>query len=284
MCEGASESSITSRTVQSQREWIYADRGMPQVNPRKQFVTDIIALIKSFQINGQDIVLMMDANEGQGHGSASDDIALACGLKDAHSLTCDLTTPPATYHRGSEKIDFILISPRVALSVRAAILALQDGYLSDHRSLIVDLDATQLFSSKTSPIILAPTHRHLTSTNPRAVNVYVKHFLTFIETQCIESRIADLLHQSNLGHWSDRQVVEWEAIDLLLDHGQTAAENKCPKRKSGSLPWSPDLDRAGRTVQYWRLRMREFTTRLTNHSTLERLANSLEITEEHKQW
>ena len=29
VCEGAPESSITSRTVRSQQEWIYADRGMP---------------------------------------------------------------------------------------------------------------------------------------------------------------------------------------------------------------------------------------------------------------
>ena len=32
VCDGASESSITSRTVRSQQEWTYADRGLPQVD------------------------------------------------------------------------------------------------------------------------------------------------------------------------------------------------------------------------------------------------------------
>ena len=215
---------------------------------------------------------MMDANEGQGQGSASDSISLACGLKDAHSMTCDLSIPPATYHRGSEKIDFILLSPRVASSVRAAsILALQDGYLSDHRALVVDFDARELFASETSPIV-TPNTRSLTSTNPKAVHLYVHHLMNFISEQCIEIRIANLVHQSVLGLWGDREVLEWEAVDLLLAQGRIAAENKCPKRKSGSLPWSPDLDLAGKLVQYWRLRLREFTARSTNCTALDKLA------------
>ena len=34
VCDGALESSITSRTVRSQQEWMYAHRGLPQVNLR----------------------------------------------------------------------------------------------------------------------------------------------------------------------------------------------------------------------------------------------------------
>ena len=56
VCDGASESSITSRTVRSQQEWIYADRGLPQVNLRKQFVEDVIKLITAFQKAARDSV------------------------------------------------------------------------------------------------------------------------------------------------------------------------------------------------------------------------------------
>ena len=161
--------------------------------------------------------------------------------------------------------------------------ALHDGYLSDHRSLIVDFDAKMLFSSATSDIV-EPKSRNLTSTNPKAVKVYVKHLLDFLGAQCIESRVANLAHQSDLGLWSDREIVEWEAIDLLLAQGRTAAENKCPKRKSGSLPWSPDLDLAGKKVQYWKLRLREFTARRSNDTALEKLANSVELKDEDRQW
>ena len=180
VCDGAHESSTTSRTVRSQQEWMYADRGYSQVNLRKQFVLDIIKLIVGFQKLGQDIVLMMDANEPAGSGTAADIISLTCGLKDAHSLVSTEMPPPATYHRGSEKIDFILVSPRAATAVQAAsILAIHDGYLSDHRALIVDLDAKKLFAGDTSPII-TPRTRQLTSTNPIAVTAYIQHMLHHI--------------------------------------------------------------------------------------------------------
>ena len=129
---------------------MYADRGLPQVDLHKQFVKYIISLISSFTATGHDIILMMDGNEASGDGTAMDTISLACGLQDAHSLSLDLSPPPATYHRGSAKIDFVLVSPRAATAVRAAaILALQDGYLSDHRALVVDFDANILFARAT---------------------------------------------------------------------------------------------------------------------------------------
>ena len=51
-----------------------------------------------FTKQGHDIILMMDANEASGDGSAADTISIACGLQDAHSLSLDLSPPPATYH------------------------------------------------------------------------------------------------------------------------------------------------------------------------------------------
>ena len=57
---------------------MYADRGLPQVDLRKQFVKDIISLIQFFTKQGHDIILMMDANEASGNGSAADTISIAC--------------------------------------------------------------------------------------------------------------------------------------------------------------------------------------------------------------
>ncbi|WP_317204821.1 hypothetical protein, partial [Janthinobacterium sp.] len=193
VCDGAAESEITSKTARSQQEWLYADRGLPQVDLRKQFVADIISTVTEFQRAGHEIVAMMDANEPSGSGTAADAISLACGLRDAHTLSMTATKPPATHQRGSEKIDFILVSPGTALAIRAAsILPLHDGYLSDHRALVVDFDAATLFSAKTSAIV-AVKSRQLTSTNPTAVQAYVKHMLQHIDHHRIEDRLARLV-------------------------------------------------------------------------------------------
>ena len=220
---------------------MYADRGLPQVNLRKQFFKDIIILVNLFAKQGHDILLMMDANEASGNGSAADTISIECGLQDAHSLSLDLSPPPATYHRGSAKIDFLLVSPRAAIVVHAAsILALHDGYLSDHRALVVDFDANILFAGATSKIV-PPAMRWLTSTNPKAVHKYIHHMLKHIELHSIVEELKKLQLSSENGTWGDSEIQAWEKIDHLLVLGRTAAENKCPPNKSGKYPWYQTL-------------------------------------------
>ena len=92
---------------------------------------------------GHDIILMIDANEGCGAGFAIDRLISVCGLVDAHTLFATQDgAPPPTYQRGSKKIDFILITPRVATAVKSVgILPLHDWYLSDHRALMLDLNS-----------------------------------------------------------------------------------------------------------------------------------------------
>jgi exonuclease III len=169
VCDGAPEAAITSRTVRAQQEWMYADRGVSSINLRLQFVTDLTKLIQQLQAAGHDIVLMMDVNEPSGHGSAVDRFIYACGLVDAHTRSTEALEPPPTYHRGSSKIDFVLVSPRVAQAITSrTILPIHDGYLSDHRALLVDFDASRLFAGPTSDVV-PPKARQLTSTNPTVV-------------------------------------------------------------------------------------------------------------------
>jgi endonuclease/exonuclease/phosphatase family metal-dependent hydrolase len=122
---------------------------------RNQFVTDIVILIRELQQQGHEVVLMTDLNEASGFMSTADKLCYECNLADAHALA-GLSNPPPTYHRGSAKIDFVLISASLVNSVRApAIMALHDGYLSDHRALLVDFDVRSMFLSNTSPITQA---------------------------------------------------------------------------------------------------------------------------------
>ena len=162
VCDGASEAPLTSRTVRAQQEWMYADRGQATVNLRQQFVIDLIALLTKWQTQGHDMVVMMDANEPAGPGSASDRLIYACGLTDAHKRENELVDPPPTHQRGRKKIDFVLVSQRLVNAIKArSILPIHDGYLSDHRALLVDFDSGVLFSGPTSEVV-APHARQLT--------------------------------------------------------------------------------------------------------------------------
>ena len=148
-------------------------------------------------------MLMMDANEACGQGSGVDRLMYRCGLVDAHTLSRDMSTPPATHQRGSEKIDFVLITLRIALAVRAvSILPLHDGYLSDHRALVVDFDAKALFGGSTSPV-LPPTSRRLTSTNPKALHIYIGNMVKYIEIHGLAEKV-HLMYVCHILLWNSR--------------------------------------------------------------------------------
>jgi hypothetical protein len=262
---------------------MYASLGHAYVNLREQFVTYISALINDLQDQGHNIQLSMDGNEASGPGSGVDPIMRKCYLVDAHSLcTSDSSPMPATYQRGSKKIDFVLLSPRLvdAVVLGVSILELYDGYLSDHRALIVDFDSILLFGGPTSPIV-APQERRLTSTNPRAGHEYTKKNMRshFEVHRTILEKVAALFEKSDIDQWSAEEIIEWEKIDDFLDQGRRAAENKCAARRSGQYPWSPELDRAGSRLSYWQLRQPEFTSKKTNLSTLDDLATAANIPE-----
>jgi len=53
----------TANTVTAQQTRLLQQQGIKTPNPKKQFVTDLIALIKTWIHAGKDILLGMDANE-----------------------------------------------------------------------------------------------------------------------------------------------------------------------------------------------------------------------------
>ena len=240
--------------------------------------------MQTWQSAGHDIVLMMDINEPAGHGSAVDRFIYACGLTDVHTRSTETIDPPPTYQRGSSKIDFILVSPRVAQAViPRAILPIHDGYLLDHRALLVDLNARILFAGPTSEIV-SPSTQQLTSTNPKAVTKYLRHMLHLVEKHGIWQKVTDLHKLSTNGEWSSDATQQWESVDRLLAQARIFAEHKCGKKKSGHLPWSPELRLSGETLLYWKLRYRKYTSRNLKQKMLDRLAADCKIPAEEIAW
>jgi hypothetical protein len=161
-------------------------------DPREQTIEDVIRTVGEFQAKGHSIVLSWDANEQRSHDAQTSGVNRVlneCGLVDAHSFTHPTLTAPATHCNVSVQIDFVFVSSDFLPSIRAtSILALHHGYTSDPRALIVDFDPKILFGSNTSDIE-KQTRRELISTNPRAMEKYIRSTRKAFQSNTIEARV-----------------------------------------------------------------------------------------------
>ena len=102
------------------------------VNPRAQFWQDLSAKMQQFQEEGDEIILMLDAN------SDFDDVQFLQmvtkhKLLDLHSNLNSLTPPPESYRREKKKIDFILGSlVSFQAVVRGGIMDYNNGLKYSH--------------------------------------------------------------------------------------------------------------------------------------------------------
>jgi len=254
------------------------------VDLRKKVLSDLLEFVHKLQRDGHDLVVGIDANEKSDVGTGLARFLLDSNLVDAHNPDGDIADIPKTYQRSKEKIDFVLISPRLREAVvSASILPICDGYLSDHRALVVDFDPFIVFGSDTSDLV-PPRERRIVSTNPRTVSPYIEAIRQQFAYHKIVKRVAALMNQSNDQKWTDLSVDEWERIDSLLLESKVMAEGRCPAKPSGQYPWSPDLKRAGKNFLYWKLRRTSFYAVEENAAALLELADLGDVPEDLRGW
>ena len=120
VCDGASETPLSARTVRAQQEWMYADRGHNNNNTdlREQCLSDLADLVNQLKSAGHDIVLSMDANES--NDCATSKVAQflhQTELADVHGSLLDKDCLPATKQK---LIIFLLLNGSSPLYVPAA--------------------------------------------------------------------------------------------------------------------------------------------------------------------
>jgi hypothetical protein len=93
---------------------------------------------------------MMDANKAMGKDKRGvSTITSKCNLIDAHTAKHHEAATTATYARGTQKIDYILISPELLpLIQRSVMLPFYHGIHTDHQGLYIDIDDKALFHGK----------------------------------------------------------------------------------------------------------------------------------------
>ena len=211
----------------------------PITNPRTAFRRDLRIMLAEYKEKGYLIILMGDFNEPFGSDpdgitKVAADIGLIDIMRRRHS-----STPPATYARGSTRLDYILTSPEVWDSVCAT------GYdefnsriPSDHRGFFLDLDTAILFGSETQALASIP-RRGLETRNIHQMTEYIRHKHKLFTEHNVFKGAEQLLVHGNRHALAER-------LDVAVLEASLLAETRV--QRVGESEWSVELAHARRTV------------------------------------
>jgi hypothetical protein len=220
--------------------------GNEHPNPRQQILDDLSKFIKPHIEKGNEVLLMMDANDPIDSKPLSeflDDL-------DLYDLMASyLPSPtPTTYQRGRNKIDHIVGTMGILLAmVRAYIVPFgNDSPKSDHAICGIDF-SLEVLSGITAASTHDPTHpasRILWSTDIKAAEKYIELVTARFDAQNIENRTTILTERcTRTKRCTEQDVCALNAIDAEITEIMLWAESKC-KRAHGHA-WSPLLANAG---------------------------------------
>ena len=244
------------RTAWSQQRVSLMKSGR-QETPTMAFISDIKKWLKKYKAPGVEIVLTLDANEQWTESSMIAQMANELNLKNL-TAKFDLsdTHPNLANINRSTTIDYCLCSPRALDHIT---FATSTPYsletLGDHRGIVLDMNLKQLLGTTSWETNMGC--RKLTMKNPQAVDRYLKRVDELFTKQNIFARSQNLLEKVNRGHSDYATIIKkYEAIDKEVYGICVKAEKKCKPTIAGRYAWSPRLDKALRTLRYWRYRAR----------------------------
>ena len=232
-------------------------------NPRTAFRRDLLKALQTYSNAGTLLLVLGDFNEPLGQDpEGMSKIAGELGLLDL-MMSRHSSSPPATYARGSNCLDYALSSPEVCEALRSS------GYeefnariASDHRGYFFDFDTNVLFGSETQQ--LAPmAKRGLSASNVSQVTEYIRHKHSLLTAHNVFSRVAKLTHLGN-------RHAQAERIDKDVVEASLAAESKVAR--FGEPAWSVELARARKEVS---ILTRQMSALRTGFDQSERLLATL---------
>lgn len=213
--------------------------------PRAAFTQDLQKAIQEWLDKGEQIVLMLDANDDIRTGKfaqAMRDI----GLTEATTLQHGNAGPPTFLH-GSDPIDGIFISPSIQ-NTHSGYLPVQTAF--NHRILWIHIPDAVAFGYPT-PELVHPAARCLKCSNPRVVNAYITALQKTVESEHLLDRARNLQEILDTGQWRTENTAEWERLDHDMTIAKLAAERQCRKFKMGQIEWSPALSHARIRIDAW---------------------------------
>lgn len=253
-------------------------RNIP-AQPRRQFILDFQAWLEMKIAEGHELIIGMDANDTYNPDSSgishplpySPDIPTvssthdgklctliaSCGLKDPLALQHCSRPFPASHIRGTKRIDFLLVTPRLVPAVLSSgSLACHSLFHSDHRASFMDFDSLLLFADPAYEIA-PPSYRRLQLADPRLKNQYRDVLHNQLQYPKVYDKVQHLQEVTESGTWTEEHTKEYQKLDKLITDSMLYAERNTGRKVSTRYEWSPTLKKAVQTFRYWQLRYRQ---------------------------
>ena len=275
VCHGSPSSASLGSSFLREYEYLRTQQNS-KPNPRRQFLTDLQALVLQLQNAGHATIVMLDANSTLTSDTHFSDFIALCGLNDLHS---DDPAPSTYIGSADRRIDFILGCDRVLSSLsRSGTLSYTEGPQSDHRGMYVDLDLS--FLQRPSWDMITPTNaRGLYTGNPELVEKYHSTMLAYYANHNMISRIDDL-YKSHMTMSRDelrRELIKWDNNQgRAMEHSEGSL--KISKKKCA---WSHQLRDSAIVRRYWSLRLRELIRNENYHCTFIRWQEKIRVHQPH---
>jgi hypothetical protein len=114
---------------------------------------------------------------------------------------------------------------------------------------------------------VAASSQGFTYKNEKKTNKYLDELDKYFVDHKIDSRI-DLLMEDAPSITRNQLKLRCEGIDNVISHGMLASEHKVRPYQTFKYKWSPELDKAGHCLRYWRVQYSDVKNNSTSHKAL----------------
>ena len=240
------------QTVYNQHRRYFWKRGIQQC-PRKLMHCHLVKQIKSWQDAGENIVLMIDANENlENMGPLQTMLKHECQLIDPirQRYAKKGQSLPATSLTGSKPIDSIFVSASLQNIIRGGWIRLEDS-IGDHRAIFIDIP-TQTLLGENPFHIHRSTARRLVCDQPKVVQKYNELLNQQLENQHTFSKYAAFQEKIRCKQITqDEFIMTLNKLDRSITNSIVFAEKRCRKLRAGQVPYSPEINEAGNVINVW---------------------------------
>jgi hypothetical protein len=271
-------------------------------HPHRQFILDLQAWLEHLISTDHEIILALDANEpynpdisashhplsyemGQltrdkNHDGKLATLIATCGLQDPLATQHPERPFPASYFRGKNRIDYILVTPRLTSAVlRSGSLPLYSLFQGDHRPYYIDLDATIAFEDNAYEIS-RPQGRGLQLKDPRIVTKYTSELYDQLSYHKIWEKEGQLKEAASSNTWTPYHTEQYQRVDTKITEIMLSAERKAGRRYSTKFDWSPALKQAVQEYRFWKLKLKGTRNLKVSSSVLAKYHKEANLSEE----
>ena len=273
-----------------------------KINPRRQSVLDMQLFITRKQLEGYFVILSTDGNTNlsamtkgycpvesstmhafnKEHDGSLLTMTNTCGLVDILQLQHKEASYPATYIRGTKRIDGIFVSYQIVHTVlRTGLTPFHTFFQGDHRAVYVDFSANLLFRSNTYELV-RQKGRGLQLKDPRVVDAYLQALFDQLEYHKVMDKL-DRLIGISVDEWTEDDRVTYIKLDTTITEAMVYAERMCARRYSTKYQWSPLLLKAVYAYRYARLKLKEWKGIPVTTKTLQYHQKQAAITDDEHQ-